>query len=82
MATHSSTFAWRIPWTEKPGGLQSTGSQRVGHDGATTRGFSRLPVTQLHRVSAAPLGIFVWQHAASSSPTRDQAQAPALRAWC
>ena len=31
MATHSSILAWRIPWTEKPGGLQSVGSQRVGH---------------------------------------------------
>ena len=33
MATHSSIFAWRILWTEEPGGLQSMGSQRVGHDG-------------------------------------------------
>ena len=32
MATHSRTLAWRIPWTEEPGRLQSTGSQRVGHD--------------------------------------------------
>ena len=32
MATHSSILAWRIPWTEEPGGLESTGSQRVGHD--------------------------------------------------
>ena len=32
MATHSSTLAWRIPWTEKPGRLQSMGSQKVGHD--------------------------------------------------
>ena len=32
MATHSSTLAWRIPWTEEPGGLQSMGAQRVGHD--------------------------------------------------
>ena len=32
MATHSSTLAWRIPWMEKPGRLQSMGSQRVGHD--------------------------------------------------
>ena len=31
MATHSSTLAWRIPWTEEPGRLQSMGSQRVGH---------------------------------------------------
>ena len=32
MAAHSSNLAWRTPWTEEPGGLQSTGSQRVGHD--------------------------------------------------
>ena len=32
MATPSSILAWRIPWTEEPGRLQSTGSQRVGHD--------------------------------------------------
>ena len=32
MATHSSILAWRIPWTEEPGRLQSIGSQRVGHD--------------------------------------------------
>ena len=32
MATHSSTLAWRIPWTEEPGRLQSMGSHRVGHD--------------------------------------------------
>ena len=32
MATHCSILAWEIPWTEEPGGLQSMGSQRVGHD--------------------------------------------------
>ena len=32
MATHSSVLAWRIPWTEEPGWLQSMGSQRVGHN--------------------------------------------------
>ena len=32
MATHSSILAWRIPWREEPDGLQSMGSQRVGHD--------------------------------------------------
>ena len=36
MAPHSSTFAWRIPWTEEPGRLQSMGSLRVGHDWATS----------------------------------------------
>ena len=32
MATHSSILAWKMPWTEEPGRLQSMGSQRVGHD--------------------------------------------------
>ena len=32
MATHSSILAWKIPWAEEPGGLQSLGLQRVGHD--------------------------------------------------
>ena len=36
MATHSSTLSWKIPWTEEPGGLQSMGSPRVGHDWATS----------------------------------------------
>ena len=36
MATHSSTLAWKIPWTERPGGLQSMGSLGVGHDWATS----------------------------------------------
>ena len=36
MATHSSILSWKISWTEEPGGLQSMGSQRVGHDSATS----------------------------------------------
>ena len=39
MATHSSTLAWKIRWTEKPGRLQSMGSQRVGHDWETSLHF-------------------------------------------
>ena len=39
MATHSSTLAWKILWTEEPGGLQSMGSLRVGHNGATSLSF-------------------------------------------
>ena len=42
IATHSSILAWRIPWMEEPGGLQSTGSQRVGHDWATSLHFTLL----------------------------------------
>ena len=40
MAIHSITIAWKIPWTEKPGRLQSMGSQRVGHDSATSLSLS------------------------------------------
>ena len=40
MATHSSTLAWKIRWTEEPGRLQSMGSQRVGHDWATSLHFT------------------------------------------
>ena len=39
MATHSSTLAWKIPWTEEPSSLQSMGSQRVGHDWVTSLHF-------------------------------------------
>ena len=56
MATHSSILAWRIPWTEEPGGLQSTGSQRVGHDWATslTHSLTRNKVT-VSRIHGSPL---------------------------
>ena len=40
MAPHSSILAWRIPWTEEPGGLQSTGLKRVGPDWATSLSLS------------------------------------------
>ena len=46
MATHSSILAWRIPWSEEPGRLQSTGSQRVGHDWVTSLHFTHYdPIT-------------------------------------
>ena len=41
IAVHSSTLAWKIPWTEEPDKLQSTGSQRVGHDWATSLHFRK-----------------------------------------
>ena len=46
MATHSNILAWKIPWTEEPDGLQSTGSQRVRRDWA-----------QVYPLSAAPLSL-------------------------
>ena len=44
MATHSSTLAWKIPWMEEPGRLQSMGSQRLGHQWVMTRHNNRLRV--------------------------------------
>ena len=44
MATHSSVLSWRIPWTEKPSGLQSMGWQRAGHDWATKHTSSKFPL--------------------------------------
>ena len=48
IATHSSTLAWKIPWTEEPGRLQSMGSQKVGHDLATSLFFLSLGWTCIH----------------------------------
>ena len=63
MATHSSILAWRIPWTEKPGGLQFMGSQtqRVRHDWATNThsAYSRvLPCRAAHLVWAVAVDVF------------------------
>ena len=44
MAPHSSTLAWKTPWTEEPGGLQSMGSRRVGHDWATSLHLQVIPI--------------------------------------
>ena len=45
MATHSSTLAWKIPWTKEPGGLQSMGLQRVRHDRATSLSFTEFKLS-------------------------------------
>ena len=47
MATHSSILAWNIPWTEEPGRLQSTGSQRVRHDRVASLSFLFFPILNL-----------------------------------
>ena len=53
MATHSSILAWRIPWREEPGRLQSTGSQRVGHDWATSLHYCLWKSNNIIRISIA-----------------------------
>ena len=52
MATHSSILAWKIPWTEEPGGLQSVGPRRVCHDEAHTHGY--IPIPQHHQIPWKP----------------------------
>ena len=47
MATHSITLAWKIPWTEEPGRLQSMGSHRVGHDWSDLAAASEYHVAEL-----------------------------------
>ena len=51
MAPHSSTLAWKIPWMEEPGGLQSTGLQRVRHDRVT----NTFTLSRLQRTGVQPL---------------------------
>ena len=64
MATHSSILAWRIPWTEEPGGLQSIGSQRVGHN------YSDL--THMHAHIWKELQNHQWQQNAQEKFTKSQ----------
>ena len=68
MAPHSSTLAWKIPWTEEPGRLQSVGSQRVGHDWATSLSLSCLEwviiliyslILDWNRILASSLGTWL-----------------------
>ena len=66
MATHSSIFAWKIPWMEEPGRLQSKGSQRVGHDWVTSLSLS-LPTEPLQKPQGLPFS-------RRSAWLRDQAQ--------
>ena len=55
MAPHSSTLAWKIPWMEEPGGLQSMGSWRVGHDWATSFSLFTFHFHALEKEMANPL---------------------------
>ena len=59
MAPHSSTLAWKIPWTEEPGGLQSMGSLRVSHDGATS--LSLFHFHALEKEMATHSSVLAWR---------------------
>ena len=69
MATHSSILAWRIPWTEEPGGLQSTGSQRVGHDSVRLH---------CHFHGASQVALVLKNFPSKAGDTRDAGSVPGL----
>ena len=80
MATHSSIHAWKIPWTEEPGGLQCMGSQRVGHNWATSLFFitGSLCLLIISLTCLIAFSFFVFVHVACGilvPPTRDWTQA-------
>ena len=64
-ALHSSTLAWKIPWTEEPGGLQSMGSLRVGHDSATSLSFHFLALEKEMATHSSVLG---WRILGTAEP--------------
>ena len=68
MATHSSTLAWKIPWTEEPGRLQSVGSLRVGHDCATS--LSLFTFHALEKEMATHSSVLAWRIPGMGEPGR------------
>ena len=62
MATHSSTLAWRIPWMEEPGGVQSMGLQRVGHNWATNTFTFREPQTDFKFWFLSVENVLCWNY--------------------
>ena len=67
MATHSSTLAWEIPWTDEPGRLQSMGSLRVGHDWATSHSLFTLMQWRRKR---QPTRVLAWRIPGTEEPGR------------
>ena len=68
MATHSSTLAWKIPLTGEPGGLQSMGSRRVGHDWATSLSLFTLHFHALEKEMATHSSVLAWRIPGTAEP--------------
>ena len=69
MAPHSSTLAWKIPWTEEPGRLQSMGSLRVGHDWATSPSLFTFHFHALEKEMATHSSILAWRIPGTEEPS-------------
>ena len=70
MATHSSTLAWKIPWTEEPGGLQSMGSLRVRHNRATSISLFTFHFHALEKEMATHSSVLAWRIPGTGEPGR------------
>ena len=68
MAAHSSTLAWKIPWTEEPGGPQSMGSRRVRHDWATSLSLFTFHFHALEKEMATHSGVLAWKIPGMAEP--------------
>ena len=68
MAPHSSTFAWKILWTEKPGRLQSMGSLRVGYDWATSLSLFTFHFHALEKEMATHSSVLAWRIPGTGEP--------------
>ena len=68
MAPYSSTLAWKIPWTEEPGRLQSMGSQRVGPDWATSLSLFTFHFHALEKEMATHSGVLAWRIPGAGEP--------------
>ena len=68
MASHSSTLAWKIPWTEEPGGLQSRGLPRVGHDWATSLSIFTFHFHTLEKDMATHSSVLAWRIPGTGEP--------------
>ena len=68
MAPHSSTLAWKIPWTEEPGGLQSVGSLRVEHDWATSLWFFTFHFHAVEKEMATHSSVLAWRIPGTGEP--------------
>ena len=76
VAPHSSTLAWKIPWTEEPGGLQSTGSLTVGHDFTFTFHFHAL-----EKEMATHSSVLAWRIPGTGEPGGPQSMGSQSRTW-
>ena len=68
MVTHSSTFAWKIPWMEEPGRLQSMGSLRVGYDWATSLSLFTFHFHALEKEMATHSSVLAWRIPGTGEP--------------